>query len=86
MGMDGSTWWVFLLKPWFGLVYIVLLLLSVHWIARVIYRIFPDGKVKDYLFLGWNGGGASRSAKPEQRILDDTTLLRRESPEDSSRL
>lgn len=84
--MDGSSWWVFLLKPWFGLVYIFLLFVSVHWIARAIYRVFPKGRVKDYLFLGWNGGGSRRSSKPEQSVLDHPPLLGRESSKDSTRL
>ena len=83
--MDGSTWWIYLLRPWFGIAYVFLLFLAVHWIARAIYRVFPSGRGKDYLFMGWQGSRASRSTKAEQRILDNAPLLRREGSKDSTR-
>lgn len=74
-----------MLRPWFVLAYVFLLFLTVHWIARAIYRVFPRGKVKDYLFMGWQGRRASRGPDAEQRILDNAALLSREGSKDSTR-
>lgn len=81
-----DLWWIYLLRPFIGIAYLALLFFGAKFIAMGIYRVFPSGKVKDYLFLGWKGRRPGRSAKPEQSVLDNPSLLSRERPEDSTRL
>lgn len=84
--MYEPMWWAFLLKPFFGIAFAAFLLYGSHFIARAIYAVFPGGRVKDYLFLGWNKGRTADRTDSEQRVLDHPPLIGRECRKDAPRL
>ena len=68
-----ATVWALLLKPFIGIAILAVMYFGSHWIAAVIRWLMPNGRVKDYLFDGWDDGHSrnATSARDEMRYLTD---------------
>lgn len=64
-----STWWALLLKPVLGLVVAAVFFYTTMLVARLIGRLLPDGKVKEFLFRERWRNDASRAADSDHRLL-----------------
>lgn len=72
-----SLWIALLAKPFLGIAYVALLLVSTKLIATLLFVLLPDCRLKRALFRGWDGYGSGRSAKKRNRVLDKLPFLKR---------
>lgn len=85
--MDQPFVWGLVLKPVIGVVILVVVFLVPILLVKLLRPMFPEGKIKDVLFRERpSNPDASGLADSEQRILDDTTFIGRETGKDSARL
>lgn len=82
-----DAWWVVLLmKPFAAIIVFAVLFgipIALTWLLR---PLFPEGRVKDFLFRERGAHGSGTAADSGQGGFDDATVIRGELCEDRPRL
>ncbi len=86
MGMDQPWALGLLLKPVVGVLIFVVVFAIPILLVRVLRTLFPNGRIKDFLFRERGGHSAAARADAEHGVLNDSPLLGREHGKDSTRL
>lgn len=86
MGMDQPWALGLLLKPVLGVLIFVVVFAIPILLVRVLRPLFPNGRLKDFLFRERGGHSTAASTDAEHSVLNDPPLLSRERSEDSTRL
>jgi hypothetical protein len=57
------------LKPFIGIAVLAVLYFGARYVATALHWLMPNGRVKEYLFRGWQGRGARPATDPNKRLL-----------------
>ena len=77
------TWgWALLLKPFIGIAVLAVVFGLPMLLVWLLRPLFPAGRLKDVLFRERGGERPSRPADTGHGVLNDATLIRRESRDD----
>lgn len=75
-----------LLKPVIGILVFVVVFAIPILLVRILRPVFPNGRIKDFLFRERGGHSTAAGPNAEHGVLNDPPLLGRERSKDSTRL
>lgn len=83
--MDAWAWGL-LIKPLAAILVIAVVIVLPILLAKMLRPLFPEGRLKEWLFRNRGGDSASSSADTTQCVLDNPAITVRQVGEDRPRL